>query len=312
MGVILPWAVTTQQARTSKSLSSRIGVAMADLSLPRVREHLPLSIVLLAIAWGCNSEEVAMQPKPLSSNLKVERLTELPSSGGLSDKVISAKDVLIRELNRRFTDENAIEFGISRIEGPHHESLPTRSATRRIVPNRSRMDGSGNEEYLIDGKWIPSNELRPTMTPENADERQAVRQIIDSRTEAAIYTVGGFESDDGSAIKPKRTAYSWGNGRLHGRGPVYLTPQGRAGPKVFELIEFARKAWKSGRKVSESKSDRGWHLIATRVEAPSMTCAKCHGDKERVIDGVKKKVKGAVQRPGDGVGVFILALKSTR
>jgi hypothetical protein len=276
-----------------------------------------LTIVIL----GCTlstSRKVQTNPKLEALDPATKELFNAKPAEDLPGPVIGAKNVLARELNRRFSDFESGNFGMARVTklGERSHSGPSMNIQGSGLP-QTRRQGEYGEEYLIEDTWISENDIRPVMVPENAAERAVVETARRANHEFAIYTMGRFDLDDGGPVMGKFSGpgnfhyntLAWGNGRLRGRGPAYLTIFGKTAPRVHTLVDFARRAWKSGKREFVEQGDQGWTLFGRRAIAPDICCAKCHGPQNRVADGIAKKTKGLVQKPGDAAGLYIIAIK---
>jgi hypothetical protein len=236
---------------------------------------------------------------------------------------IAAKDTLKSELMRRFIERQNVDFGMARVvrEGTRRHFGPTMDRVQMGVKGKHRKAADGSFEFEADGEWLKADDRKPQMSPENDAEKQAIQVLKDGRVDVAIYTVGQFELDKGD--KPASVAtsenrnshyidFNWGSyDTLRAKGPAYISQKSAIAPRAFEVVDFARKAWASGEQEYAHEAAGDWTLFARRVDAPDMSCARCHGDRKVFEVGGKtpKNIVGAVHKPGDGVGLFIIAMR---
>ena len=151
-------------------------------------------------------------------------------------------------------------------------------------------------------------------------EREAVETLKAAKIDVAIYTVGQFELDNGEApvpdpnnvnlSQPHYNGFQWGRyDGLRAKGPAYLTQKSGIAPRAHEVVEFGRRAWASKRLDYVQEGKDGWVFFAHRVSAPDMSCAKCHGDRQIARNNERVMMKGAVQKSGDPVGLFVVAMR---
>ncbi len=235
-----------------------------------------------------------------------------------SPKEIAALDTLKSELNRRFTDRQNVDFGMSRVirTGQRYHAGPTMGKIERLTKEQTRSSSDGKYEVLVDGEWVSMTEKKPLMSPENETEIGAIQFLKDSRLDVAIYTVGQFELDKGEVPGPDakqvseksshNNGFSYGGyNSLRAKGPAYTSQKSSLAPRAYELVEFGRKAWASKEQDCSADGKDGWTYIAHRVSAPEMSCANCHGD--RKVGSID--VSGAVKKAGDPVGLFVMAVR---
>jgi len=125
------------------------------------------------------------------------------AKSGLPGKTLAAEEILKSELNRRFTDRQNVDFGMSRVirDGTRLHMGPTMDRTMiRTERPQSRPTANGRYETLIDGTWVSMDQLKPLLHPENDQEKAAVQTFKDQKVDVALYTAGGFGGDDGSKI----------------------------------------------------------------------------------------------------------------
>jgi len=266
----------------------------------------------LAALGGCVVIEGMNRAEPKRMDFDLE--------ARFSPTVLSARETLRSQLLRRFTDKQDVDFGMSRVlrlgQRVHFGST---MGIRKLGSSKDRRRlADGTNEYRVGGQWIREFDLKPMMSPENDSERQAIETLNAAKVDVAIYTVGEFESVHIPPVQIyKHLDYddvSWGGyGTYRAHGPAYICQKSTTGPKTAEVVDFARLAWESGKDRFSSQAKGNWTLIAYKVPAPDMFCAKCHGDRnERSIDGAIRKVRGAVQKPGDSVGLFVLAMRDSK
>lgn len=238
---------------------------------------------------------------------------------GFSPDVIRAKDVLAEQLYRRFTDTQNTDFGMSRVTRPGDRlhTAPTMNLMGAFTANY-RENKDGEYEVMVDDRWILASEQKPSIVPENGFENQSIKILRESGTQAAIYTIGRFYQDMGETPKsthrgltagPHQRDFRWGGSHsLRARGPAYTTQEADMAPRAFEVVEFGRKAWATGKDNYAGEGKDGWKLFASRVKAPDNSCAKCHVNRS-VMSRVEFLKNGGGPRKGDSVGLFIIALK---
>lgn len=260
------------------------------------------------------------------TNHRSESPEGLEVAKGFSSKELEAKNVLRDELERRFTDRQNVDFGMSRISrgGARLHSGPTMDKQPDdFLDGNQWRSRPGGYETLIEGEWISVNKAKPMMTPENNAEKDAIELLKESGVDVAIYTVGQFELDAQKNPAPddKRGAgeqnphlvdFSWGSyNDLRAKGPAYITQKSSTAPRAYEIVEFGRKAWKSGRMDFSAEGKEGWIYFAHRIEAPDMSCAKCHGERQVFLDNTSRRIRGVMSKPGDPVGLFVIAMKKS-
>jgi hypothetical protein len=238
--------------------------------------------------------------------------------------VLNAKDDLVSELNRRFTDRQNVDFGMSRVvrEGRRLHVTPLMNITpKHSLRNDSyRKKDDGTYEALIEGDWVPALQVKPLMVPENDTERGAIAALRHGKVDVAIYTLGQFELDKGEKpapdpkterqSQPHYQGFQWGNyASLRAKGPAYVSQKGATAPRAYEIVDFGRKAWASKKVDYAAEGKDGWVYFAHRVAAPDMSCASCHGNRKTWDNKQQIDVKGSVQAAGDPVGIFIVALR---
>ena len=244
---------------------------------------------------------------------------------GFSSRELSAKDILKSELVRRFTDRQNVDFGISRVIRPgtrlHLSPLMNMQRTRTKASNDSyRKKPDGTYELFVEGEWINSNLVKPLLSPENDRETEAVNTFKSAKTDVAIYTVGQFELDTGEVAaidpnavnlrQPPYSGFQWGRyDSLRAKGPAYVSQKSTVAPRAHEVVDFGRRAWASKQMDFVQEGKDGWVYFAHRVDAPDMSCGKCHGDRTFTRNGERVNLKGAVQKEGDGVGLFVIAMR---
>jgi hypothetical protein len=244
------------------------------------------------------------------------------AKSGLPGKTLAAEEILKSELNRRFTDRQNVDFGMSRVirDGTRLHMGPTMERTMiRTDRPQSRPTANGRYETLIDGTWVSMDQLKPLLHPENDQEKAAVQTFKDQKVDVALYTVGGFGGDDGSKITGPVDEYKNPNPNWQGftfatksglraKGPAYLQQSSGTAPRAWEVVGAGRKAWRSGKSDVALSGKDGWQYFAHRVEAPDASCARCHSPRgfgaatAQQTDSAKLKV-------GDPVGVFIIAIR---
>lgn len=241
---------------------------------------------------------------------------------GLPKNLLLAADTLKTELNRRFTDRQNVDFGMSRVirAGSRLHFGPTMDKTIISTAKvESRKNDKGEVEFFVDGVWVGAADRKPMMSPENDAESRAIKTLKDSGASVAIYTVGQFELDKGEpafaskavqSANPHYVYFTYGDyGTLRAKGPAYISQAAPNAPRAYEVIDIARDAWASGKTDFVANRKDGWAFFVHKVSAPDMSCAKCHGDRTMFVDKTQKKVVGAVHQAGDPVGVFVIALK---
>jgi hypothetical protein len=229
---------------------------------------------------------------------------------------MAALEDLKQQLTRRFTDRKNVDFGMSRVirdgarmhYAPLAEKLPARD---EMVKSRESADGK--PEVLVDKTWISSDKLRATMRPENAVEKRAIDELKNGEVYTAIYTVGRFGFDNNEA--PTATAESGYLDSYYGKpdnmgvrvkGPAYLTQTEPVAPRAFQVVDFGRKAWASGAVDFDAPGPDGWHFFAHRIQAVDQSCISCHSAGS---DNPSLHAKPSVMKLGDGLGIFVVALK---
>ena len=132
--------------------------------------------------------------------------------------------------------------------------------------------------------------------------------------------MGQFELDKGekavpdermdSHSQPHYKGFQWGGyASLRAKGPAYVSQKSATAPRAYEIVDFGRKAWASKKTDFAAEGKDGWVYFAHRVEAPDMSCASCHGNRKVWDNKTQIEVKGSVQKSGDPVGIFIVALR---
>jgi hypothetical protein len=113
-------------------------------------------------------------------------------------------------------------------------------------------------------------------------------------------------------LQPQYTGFQWGSySSLRAKGPAYLSQSAVIAPRAHEIVDFGRRAWRSEQiDFSETGKD-GWVYFAHRVQAPDMSCGRCHGSRKVWEDNRQVEIKGPVQQPGDPVGLFVVALRKS-
>lgn len=238
------------------------------------------------------------------------------AKSGLPSKTLAAENVLKNELNRRFTDRQNVDFGMSRVirDGTRLHMGPTMDRTMiRTERPQTRPLANGRYETLIDGNWVSMDLLKPLLHAENDQEKAAIQAFKDQKVDVALYTVGGFGGDDGSKImgphdSEKNPNPNWQDFSfrtltgVRAKGPAYLQQASAMAPRAWEVVEAGRKAWRSGKSDMTLQGKDGWQYFAHRVEAPDASCARCHGVGGPLAQNAKLKA-------GDPVGVFIIAIR---
>jgi hypothetical protein len=247
--------------------------------------------------------------------------TESENVKGFSKPELDAKNVLKNELERRFTDRQNVEFGMSRVVrvGSRMHYGPTMDKTQRGVKEKTRPLGNGRYEFEFDGAWYKMDDRKPRMTAENERESRAMKLLRDSKIDVAIYTVGQFELDKGekptpmkqpASSNPNYQDFSYGSGNnLRVKGPAYTHQDAAMAPRAYELVDFGRLAWASKQVDYTAEGKDGWVYFAHRVNSNDASCARCHGDRKAYVNGETKDIKGAIQKPGDPVGLFVIAVR---
>ncbi len=243
-----------------------------------------------------------------------------PSAGissykGFSSRTMTAMNGLKDELTRRFTDRQNISFGMERVIRPDarlHEG-PTADRYPRFEEGKNiRHTKNGGYEMLVEGKWIPSQEIKPRMSPENEREQSAMDGFDREKVSAAIYTVGQFAYDKGSKPAPvtpqnNRANFVFGGyDDIRAKGPAYIHQDSVKAPDAYAVVDFARTAWRTGKVDFDGAGPDGWHFFAHRISAPDNSCLRCHGD---AGDQKIRYESSAVRKVGDPVGMFVIALK---
>lgn len=241
---------------------------------------------------------------------------------GFSSKELAAAETLKSELNRRFTDRQNVDFGMSRVirAGSRMHYGPTMAKTGARLPEQTRPLPNGRYEFNYEGSWFSMDERKPLMTSENDSEKQAIDTLKGSGVDVAIYTVGQFELDNKGRAAPDANSFANANlnyrdfsygtdTTIRAKGPAYISQKSLMAPRAWELVDFGRKAWASHKTDFSERGKDGWVYMAHRVDAPDMSCAKCHGDRKMYINGRAAETKGAVQKSGDGVGLFVIAMR---
>jgi hypothetical protein len=244
---------------------------------------------------------------------------EMASSFKFSNKVLAAKDVLRDELNRRFTDRQNVDFGMSRVVryGSRGHRGPTMDKITIGDKFKTRPNGDGNYDVFFDGVWTGPKERKPRMNAENDRELNAIEAFAKENVDVAIYTVGGFIYDRGEKIVPVPqmgiTEYPhqnqfqwWTREGMRAKGPAYISQKSNFAPRAWEIVEFGRKAWASGKADFSADGPDGWVLFAHRVDAPDESCARCHAPRPNPGDAQP----APEMKSGDRVGLFVIALKN--
>lgn len=236
-----------------------------------------------------------------------------PPKAAFGPNTMAALETLKEQLNRRFTDRQNVDFGMSRVirpgerlhSGPVAGIVPGRD---EFPPNRKR---SGNYQVQIDGVWIDQNKVRPSMHAENAAEKQAISVLRDGEVDAAIYTVGQFSYDQGETPVDPGAPVSpftyWSGKSVRAKGPAYLTQKAPIAPAAWQMVDFGRRAWSSGQTDFEAAGPNGWRFFAHRVNASDKSCIACHS--AQTVDPHLKYKYPSPEKVGDGIGLFVIALK---
>lgn len=234
-----------------------------------------------------------------------------------SSKTLVALGSLKDELTRRFTDRQNVTFGMERVVRPDarlHEG-PLAQKNPKVARDKDwRTTKDGKYEIFTEGHWLPYEVVKPRLSPENDREQSAVDAFDRERVSVAIYTVGQFGFDLGAkpdlgALRSQSAAEAFmygGYSDIRGKGPAYLHQSAPTAPKVAELIDFARKAWKSHDTDYYAEGKDGWHYFAHRINASDESCVRCHGGQQgmKITDPTS-----VVNGKGDAVGLFVIALK---
>ncbi|HJP83967.1 MAG TPA: hypothetical protein VJ835_10730 [Fimbriimonadaceae bacterium] len=246
--------------------------------------------------------------------------TEMASTFKFSNRALAAKDMLRDELNRRFTDRQNVDFGMSRVirNGARmHYIGPTMNRAGMSEKAETRKNKDGKYEVLLDGVWIGLNHLKPRMQAENDREANAFLAFGDGKVDVAIYTVGGLQYDRGEKADAdprfvdvhdeNRNLFQWqGSMGMRAKGPAYVSQKSNLAPRAWEIVEFGRKAWASGKADFSADGPDGWVLFAHRVDAPDESCARCHAPRPNPGDAEQ----APAMKAGDKVGLFVIALKN--
>ncbi|MBC8064851.1 MAG: hypothetical protein H7Y17_08480 [Chlorobia bacterium] len=239
-----------------------------------------------------------------------------------SSKELAAAETLKSELNRRFTDRQNVDFGMSRVvrkDWRMHYG-PTMEKSGQWPKEKTRPLPNGRYEFEVDGVWFKMDERKPLMSAENDSEKQAIDVLKDSGVDVALYTVGQFELDNGTKPSPGSNEFANANPNyrdfsygtyttIRAKGPAYISQKSQMAPRAWEVVDFGRKAWASNKADFSEQGKDGWIYMAHRVDAPDLSCAKCHGDRKMPVNGQREVIKGSVQKSGDPVGLFIIAMK---
>lgn len=189
---------------------------------------------------------------PLPDNNVEATLPRAEATGGFTAREIEAKNMLTMELNRRFTDRQNVDFGMSRVVrfGTRLHRGPTMDMTAakdvKAAPQKTRPTKDGHWEFEIDGKWYAMEERKPLMRAENNNETNAMKLLRDGNVDVAIYTIGQFEMDKGEKPEPQANPgnsnpnyrdFSYGKGdSLRVKGPAYIHQDSAMGPRTHEMV----------------------------------------------------------------------------
>lgn len=236
---------------------------------------------------------------------------------GFSSRTMVALGGLRDELTRRFTDRQNISFGMERVIRPNarlHEGPVAGRFPKFEADKTYRQTAEGKVEFLVEGKWIPDELVKPKMSPENDREKASMSEFDSEKVSVAIYTVGQFAYDRGSKPGPAaqnsedlHSNFMFGGwDDIRAKGPAYIHQDAKIAPDAYKVVDFAREAWRTGKSDYDAAGPDGWHYFAHHISAPDNSCLKCHGaNGEQVI----RNENGVVRKVGDPVGLFVIALK---
>jgi hypothetical protein len=101
--------------------------------------------------------------------------------------------------------------------------------------------------------------------------------------------------------------FQWVGGEgMRAKGPAYTSQRSSMAPRAWEIVEFGRKAWASGKADFSADGPDGWVLFAHRVDAPDESCGRCHPPRPNTGDSQP----APEMKSGDRVGLFVIALKN--
>lgn len=192
-------------------------------------------------------------------------------------------EVLMSQLQRRFHDTEAVDFGFSRVYRPEDR--------RHIGPVAGK-----NIKRPEPGATLPPRSVlpRPQMVAENEAETRAIKGLAEAKQDVTIYTFGLLGQDRRVApAEGVRALFEPGIPRA--RGPAYLTQKGAEGPDAQSLVLIAEQAWKEGRANTTVAGPEGWTLRIQRVVADNKKCVSCHA--------------GNVNKLGDAVGLVMVGTR---
>lgn len=257
----------------------------------------PLLLTLITLAGGAVATGMIVA-RPAPDTGRAAKKSPAKASKTRAAKPV---DTLVAQLHRRFTDTRDVDFGFSRVSRPkersHYGPIMERNnlvwdadSEGEIVngfdPRFIRDKEDSYELKAEDGTWIPWDNVRAQMRPENAVERDAIATLLNSRREIAIYTFGSFL--DGKAQRA--------------RGPAYLRQKGPKAPDAERIKDLANRAWKGG-----LPNLPGFALRVEKVFAKK-SCVKCHNEM-RGGDGEGQQPFSDTYKKGDPLGIILIAEK---
>lgn len=214
------------------------------------------------------------------------------------DEIVAAVDTLEAQLQRRFHDRNALEFGYSRVARPvgHRGIVATARGILTVKredgkPVQTRGSGPTMEYEVEDGVWIKVTDLKQTFNAENDDEAAAVKTL--RGTGVALYTGGAFDAKTGTPLRLK--------------GPAYLRQTAPIAPEASSLAKIVAQGWKSDSEASEFRQG-DWTFRVVKVKADDQSCLNCHRD--AMAPPPSGEAPALVPlKLNDPIGTFVIATK---
>jgi hypothetical protein len=220
-----------------------------------------------------------------------------------------AMQTLETELLRRFHESNNVDFGMARLIRPNVRLHRGPVMGKRVEFTNKEIRSNGkSKQFLIDGEWLEPSVVRDVMTPENVNERDAMRAFKQAGIDVAIYTAGVFD-DKGIPYRLK--------------GPAYLTKGSVAGPAPEILKAIGATAMAGSEAPAAGPND--WVYRAVRVTANNQLCINCHNfnrfytaPPEKTVSGqtagrpspfVAKELPPAHFKIGDTLGFILIGTR---